>query len=218
MEFKQGLNQKKYLEFKVGIKIHPDAVLGADSKVGDNTIINNCILGVVEIGGDCILGNFTILEDGVVLGDGSKVWHYSHIRNNVEIGKDCILGNYVYIDSGVKIGDGTKIQNYVPVYQGVEVSEGVFLGPNSLTTNDMFPKARTESGDVKGKDDWKVSAICIGKDASIGAGAILRPGITIGERALVGAGAMVTRDVPAGAVVVGNPSKITRYVKGYGSK
>lgn len=212
MEFKNGLNQKKYLEFEVGIKIHPDVVLGSGSEIGDNTTIHNSIFGSVEIGSDCIVGNFAIFEDGVVVGNGSKIWHYCHIRKNVVIGENCILGDYVYIDSGVKIGSGTKIQNYVPVFHGVEVSEGVFLGPNSLTTNDMFPKARTESGEVKSKDDWQVTPIHIGKDASIGAGAILRPGIKIGEKALVGAGAIVTKDVPAGAVVVGNPAKVIRNI------
>jgi acetyltransferase-like isoleucine patch superfamily enzyme len=124
----------------------------------------------------------------------------------------------VYIDSGVTIEDETKIQNYVPVYHGVELEEGVFLGPNSLTTNDMVPRARTEGGEIQGESDWKVTPTHISKDASIGAGAVIRPGVTIGEKALIGAGAVVIKDVPPGAVVVGNPGKIIKYVEGYEPK
>jgi len=82
----------------------------------------------------------------------------------------------------------------------------------------MIPRARTEGGEIKGAQDWQVSSIHIGKDASIGAGAVLRPGIKIGEKALIGAGAVVTKDVPAGAVVVGTPAKILRYIEGYDPK
>lgn len=218
MEIREDINKKEYIEFGEDIKIHPDAEISKGSIIGSSTTIHESKLGMVEIGSGCVIGNFTLLEDGVTIGDGSKVWHFCHIRNNVQIGKNCILGNYVFIDSGVTIGDETKIQNYVPVYHGVEMEEGVFLGPNALTTNDMIPRSRTEEGIVKGGTDWEVSAIHIGKDASIGAGAVLRPGINIGEKALIGAGAVVTKDVPAGAVVVGNPGKIIRYVDGYGEK
>lgn len=218
MEFKEGFNKKEYALFDKDIKIHPDAVIGENSSIGNGTTINSAILGTVKIGENCVVGNYTIVEDGVEIGDDTKVWHYTHIRNNVKIGKKCILSNYVYIDSGVTIEDETKIQNYVPVYHGVELEEGVFLGPNSLTTNDMVPSARTEGGEIQGESDWEVTPTHISKDASIGAGAVIRPGVTIGEKALVGAGAVVTRDVPPGAVVVGNPAKILRYKKGYEPK
>ena len=218
MKFENGFNNIEFKVFDQNIKVHPDAEIGVNSEIGDDTIILRSILGSVTIGQGCVVGNYTIIEDGTILGDGSKVWHYSHIRGDVRIGENCILGDYVFIDSGVKIGDGTKIQNYVPVYHGVQLEEGVFLGPNSLTTNDMVPRARTEDGVLKGGSDWEVSGIHIGKDASIGAGAVLRPGIKIGEKALIGAGAVVTKDVPAGAVVVGNPARILKYLDGFEPK
>jgi UDP-3-O-[3-hydroxymyristoyl] glucosamine N-acyltransferase len=216
--FEKGFNIERYVTFDGNIKVHPDATIGKGSKVGNNTVINKSILGTVEIGDDCVIGNYSLVEDDVVIGDGTKVWHYTHIRSDVRIGEKCILGNYVYIDSGVTIGNETKIQNYVPVYHGVELEEGVFLGPNSLTTNDMFPRARTEEGEVQTEQDWQVSATHISKDVSIGAGAVIRPGVTIGEKALIGAGAVVIKNVPPGAVVVGNPGKIIRYIEGYGPK
>ncbi len=218
MELKEGLNLKDFLVFKENIRIHPNAEIGKASSIGNGTLILDCKLGVVKIGAGCVVGNFSMIEDNVEIGDGSKVWHYNHIRNNVVIGKNCILGDYVFIDSGVIVGNDTKIQNYVPVYHGVEMEEGVFFGPNSLTTNDMIPRARSEEGEIKKAEDWVVSSIHIGKDASIGAGAVLRPGIKIGEKALIGAGAVVTKDVPAGAVVVGSPAKILKYIEGYEPK
>ena len=216
--FKDGFNKQENIVFEGNISVHPNAVIGLNSSIGENSRIMNCVLGSVEIGEGCIIGNYSIIEDGVKVGDGSKIWHYSHIRGNVTIGKNCNLGDYVFIDSGVVIGNETKIQNYVPVYHGVNLEEGVFLGPNSLTTNDMMPRARTLDGKIQGEKDWTVSSIYIAKDASIGAGAVLRPGIKIGERALIGAGAVVTKDVPAGAVVVGNPGRIIKYIDGYKPK
>lgn len=216
--FENGLNQQEFLIFGEDIKVHPHAEIKSGTRIGKGSLILNSIVGKSEIGEGCVVGNFSIVEDEVVIGDGSKVWHYSHIRKGVKIGENCILGDYVFIDSGVVIGNETKIQNYVPVYHGVQLEEGVFLGPNSLTTNDLIPRARSEEGDLKSNEDWTVSAIYIGKDASIGAGAVLKPGIRIGEKALIGAGAVVTKDVPAGAVVVGNPGKILRYLEGYEPK
>ncbi len=213
--FEKGFNIREYVAFEEDIKIHQDATIGKGSSIGNETIIHKSILGTVKIGNGCIIGNYSLLEDGVVIGDETKIWHFTHIRNDVTIGKRCILGNYIYIDSGVSIGDETKIQNYVPIYHGVELEEGVFLGPNSLTTNDMVPRARTEAGGIKGERDWQVSSIYISRDVSIGAGAVIRPGVKIGEKALIGAGAVVIKDVPPGAVVVGNPGKIIKYVEGY---
>lgn len=218
MEFKEGFNQKEYVLFDKDIKIHPDAVIGKDSDIGDNSMIHNAILGTVKIGKDCIIGNYTMVEDGTEIGDGSKIWHYTHIRNGAKIGKNCILGNYIYIDGNVVIGDETKIQNYVPVYHGVELEDGVFLGPNALTTNDMVPRARTQEGEIQGESDWQVTPTHISKDVSIGAGAVIRPGVKIGEKALIGAGAVIVKDVPPGAVVVGNPGKVIKYIEGYEPK
>ncbi|MDY0097350.1 MAG: acyltransferase [Candidatus Dojkabacteria bacterium] len=218
MRLEEDFNKKEYIELGENIRIHPDAEISAGSLIGEGTLIMDSKMGNVEIGKDCIIGNFSMIEDEVVIRDGSKVWHFCHIRNGVKIGKNCNLGDYVFIDSGVIIGDDTKIQNYVPVYHGVEMEDGVFLGPNCLTTNDMIPRARTEDGEIKGRTDWQVTAIHIGKDASIGAGSVLRPGIKIGEKALIGAGSVVTKDVPAGAVMVGNPAKVLKYIDGYEPK
>ena len=218
MKLEEGFNQKEYVLFDENIKVHPDATIGKGSTIGNNTTIHYSTLGLVKIGENCIVGNYALVEDDVEIGDNSKVWHYTHIRNGAKIGKNCILGNYIYIDTGVIIGDDTKIQNYVPVYNGVVLEDGVFFGPNSLTTNDMIPRARKEEGQVQGEADWERTATYISKDASIGAGAVIRPGVKIGEKALIGAGAVVTKDVPAGAVIVGNPGKILRYIDGYEPK
>lgn len=216
--FENGYNNEPFNVFDGDVRVHPNAQIQPGTEVGAGSTIYNATLGIVSLGEGVIVGNYTILEDDVVIGNGSRVWHFCHLRKGVHIGNNCNLGNYVFIDSGVVIGDETKIQNYVPVYHGVQMEEGVFLGPNSLTTNDMNPRARTDSGEPKAGEDWVVSAIFIGKDASIGAGAVLRPGVKIGERALIGAGAVVTKDVPPGAIVVGNPARILRYQEGFEPK
>ncbi|MFH0835319.1 MAG: acyltransferase [Candidatus Micrarchaeota archaeon] len=138
------------------------------------------------------------------IGDGTKIWNQAQIRENCEIGKNCNIGKDVYIDFDVKIGDRVKIQNGVSVYHGVVIEDDVFLGPHCITTNDMFPRSWIS--------EFAVHKTLIKKGASIGAGAILVCGITVGEYAMVGAGAVVTKDVPAHALVVGNPGRIIGFV------
>jgi len=138
------------------------------------------------------------------VGDGTKIWNQAQVRENCEIGRDCNIGKDVYIDFDVKIGNRVKIQNGVSVYHGVVIEDDVFLGPHCITTNDMFPRSWIS--------DFSVHKTLIKKGASVGAGAILICGITVGEYAMIGAGAVVTKDVPAYALVVGNPARLIGFV------
>lgn len=142
-----------------------------------------------------------IVEDGVVLGTGTKVWHHCHVRRDARIGANCNIGKNVYVDFGVAIGDGSKIQNNVSVYHGVTIGKDVFVGPSAVFTNDLMPRAALWS------DDRLVKTI-VEDGASVGANATIVCGITIGRHAMVGAGSVVTRDVPPYALVYGNPARV----------
>src|SRR5579884_3853198 len=138
------------------------------------------------------------------IGNGTRIWNYAQVREGVHIGQQCILGKNVYVDFGVSIGDRVKIQNNVSVYHGVTIEDGVFIGPHACFTNDKLPRAITPDGLLKGQDDWEVGLIRVCTGASIGAGSIILPGVTIGAFAMIGAGSVVTRSVPAHALVYGN--------------
>ena len=138
------------------------------------------------------------VSDGAQIGAGTKVWNQVQVREGVVIGENCILSKNVYVDANVHIGSGVKIQNNVNVYHGVTVEDDVFLGPSMTFTNDMYPRAFN--------GDFEVSETLVKKGASIGANSTIRCGITIGEYATVGSGSVVTKDVPAHALVVGNPA------------
>jgi len=146
------------------------------------------------------------------IGANVKVWHRAQIREGANIGANCIIGKDVYIDFDVAIGANSKIQNGVYVYHGATIEEGVFLGPGVILTNDRSPRAINPDGSLKAATDWQVSPILIRRGASIGAGAIVLPGITVGEFAMIGAGAVVTRDVPPHGLVYGNPGRLHGYV------
>ena len=146
------------------------------------------------------------------IGEGTKIWHQSQVRERAVIGENCILGKGVYIDFGVKIGSSVKIQNYVSVFHGVTIEDGVFLGPNVCLSNDKYPRAVNPDGSLKKDSDWKVSEVLVKKGASIGAGAVVLPGITVGRWAMVGAGSVVTKDVPSHGLVYGNPAKLKGFV------
>jgi UDP-3-O-[3-hydroxymyristoyl] glucosamine N-acyltransferase len=147
-----------------------------------------------------------------VIGEGTRVWHHAQIREGAKIGRSCIIGKGVYVDLDVVIGDRVKIQNGASIYRGVTIEDGVFIGPHACLTNDKHPRAITPDGRLKSDRDWKVSTTVVGYGASIGAGAVVLPGLTIGRFAMVGAGAVVTKDVAPHGLVVGNPAEQIGYV------
>jgi len=147
------------------------------------------------------------VEDGATLGDGSIVWHLSHVRSGARVGARCVIGRSAFVDAGVVVGDACKIQNNALLYAPAVLGRGVFIGPAAVLTNDREPRAINPDGTVKMASDWEHAGCAIGEGASIGAGAIVVAGVTIGEWALVAAGAVVTRDVAAYALVAGVPAR-----------
>ena len=147
------------------------------------------------------------VEDGAVLGPGTQVWHQAQVRRNARVGGDCVLGKGVFVDVDVTIGDRCKLQNYVNVFHGSVVEDEVFLGPLAVLTNDRFPRAATPDGGLKSDADWAVEGITVRHGASVGARAVVLPGVEIGRWAIIGAGAVVLRDVEPHRVVVGNPAR-----------
>ena len=139
------------------------------------------------------------VSEAAKIKEGTKIWNGAQVRENSSIGENCIISKNVYIDEGVSIGNGVKIQNNVNVYNGVTVEDDVFLGPSMTFTNDMYPRARSES--------WKVIHTLVQRGASIGANATIVCGVVIGEYATIGSGSVVTKDVPSRALVVGNPAR-----------
>jgi acetyltransferase-like isoleucine patch superfamily enzyme len=139
------------------------------------------------------------VEEGAKIGEGTRIWHQAHVRGGSEIGSGCNIGKNCYIDAGAKIGNRVKIQNNVSVYHGVEIGDDVFVGPSAVFTNDFYPRAFSTN--------WKVAETHIEKGASICANATIVCGHRIGEYATVGAGSVVTKDVPAYALVAGNPAR-----------
>ena len=141
------------------------------------------------------------VDDDVVIGDGTKVWHFCHIQKGARIGKNCSFGQNVNISNNVIIGDQVKVQNNVSVYEGVVLEDGVCCGPSCVFTNDLTPRARYP----KGSAGYKPTIVK--KGASIGANATIVCGHNIGENALIGAGAVVTDHVPAHALMLGVPAR-----------
>lgn len=140
-----------------------------------------------------------IVDDGASVGEGTKVWHFCHLMPQSVVGNNCILGQNVFIDNNVTIGSGVKIQNNVSVYNGVIIEDDVFLGPSMVFTNVINPRSFIER-----KNEFKTTRIQ--KGATVGANATVLCGVTVGEYAFIGAGAVVVKDVPAYALVVGNPA------------
>ena len=158
------------------------------------------------------------IEDGAVIGEGTKVWHFCQIRRGARLGRDCVLGRGVFVDFEVVVGNGVKIQNYVAIYHGVTIEDGVFIGPHACFTNDLFPRAVNPDMSPKRADDWVLSRTLVRAGASLGANATIVCGTTIGKWAMVGAGSVVTRDVPDHGLVVGNPARLIGYVSASGRR
>lgn len=139
------------------------------------------------------------------IGVDTRVWQYSVIFKEARIGKNCNICAHTLIENDVVVGDNVTIKSGVFIWDGSRIEDDVFIGPNATFTNDVMPRSKQYPDVFKG--------ITVQKGASIGANATILPGINIGQYAMVGAGAVVTKDVPARAVVVGNPAKIIRYIE-----
>lgn len=152
-----------------------------------------------------------IIDEGAQIGKGCKIWHFSHVMSTAVLGQKCILGQNVFIGNKVILGNQVKIQNNVSLYEGVICEDDVFLGPSCVFTNVVNPRAFLER-----KEQFKPTLVK--KGASIGANATIVCGNTIGEYAMIGAGSVVTKNVPAYSLVVGNPAKHLYWISQHGHK
>lgn len=152
-----------------------------------------------------------IIDDGCQIGNGTKIWHFSHLMTGCEIGENCNIGQNVVVAPEVVLGNNVKIQNNVSIYTGVICEDDVFLGPSMVFTNIVNPRSAINRGEQFMKTR-------VGKGATIGANATIICGHNIGKYAFVGAGAVVTKEVPDYALVIGNPARQTGWVSEYGHR
>ena len=153
----------------------------------------------------------SFIDDGCVIGDGTKIWHFCHVMKGSIIGNNCNLGQNVVVSPKVVLGNNVRVQNNVSIYEGVICEDDVFLGPSMVLTNVINPRSA-----VSRKEEFKTTLIK--KGASIGANATIVCGNTIGEYAFIGAGAVVTKDIPAYALIVGNPGRQKGWMSEFGQK
>ncbi len=153
---------------------------------------------------DVSIHPLAVVDEGAEIGKGTRVWHFAHIRGSAKIGEGCNIGKDVYIDAEVTIGNNVKIQNGVSVYHGVTIEDDVFCGPHMTFTNDLYPRAFSDS--------WELGETVVKRGASIGAHATVLCNTILGEYCMVGSGAVVVKDVPAHGLVVGNPARLVGFV------
>ena len=153
------------------------------------------------------------VDEGAVVGRGTRIWHFSHVMPGSTIGENCTLGQNVNVNRNVRVGNYVKIQNNVSVYEGVELEDYVFCGPSMVFTNVPFPRSEFPQ---RGSEFYKKTLVK--RSASIGANATVICGHTIGRSAFIGAGSVVTRDIPDYALVYGNPARIRGWICRCGQK
>jgi UDP-2-acetamido-3-amino-2,3-dideoxy-glucuronate N-acetyltransferase len=159
------------------------------------------------------IDSHAVVDDNVEIGEGTKIWHFSHVQSGAKIGRNCILGQNVNIGSNVVIGNNVKIQNNVSVYEGVTLEDYVFCGPSMVFTNILNPRSKYPQAESK----FYIKTL-IKEGASLGANCTIICGNTIGRFAFVGAGSVVTKDVPDFALVIGNPAKLKGWYSEAGKK
>ena len=151
-----------------------------------------------------------VVDKTAVIGDGTKVWHFAHVRENAEIGRECVLGHSVYVGKEVKIGNRVKLENRATVYRGVKIEDNAFVGPHVTFINDPYPRSFST--------DWRIVPTLVREGASIGAGTVVMCGVTIGEYVMIGAGSVVTKDIPSFAIAYGNPAEVRGFACKCGRK
>lgn len=167
---------------------------------------------------DFFIHQTAMIEKGVVLESGTKIWANSHVREGSIIGPNVTIGESVYIGPGVKIGASTKIQNGSQIYEPSIVGDGVFVGPGVILTNDKIPRAVGIDGEPKSDQDWEKSTVILEDGCSVGAGSVCVAPVRIGRYALVAAGSVVVKDVKDYELVAGNPAKHMGWVDEEGAR
>ena len=158
-----------------------------------------------------VAGDFVRIAPDVKLGIDVAIYAFVNLYG-CEIGDETKIGTFVEIQRGAKVGKRVKISSHTFICEGVTVEDEAFIGHGVMFINDKFPRAAAADGELKTDADWTCTPTVVKRGASIGSNATILCGVTIGERAVIGAGSVVTRDVPAGAVVAGNPARVLRYV------
>jgi acetyltransferase-like isoleucine patch superfamily enzyme len=157
------------------------------------------------------------IAPNVKFGEGVKVYDFVNLYG-CEIGDQTKVGTFVEIQKGVKVGRNCKISSHTFICEGVTIEDDVFIGHNVTFINDMYPRSTVEGGGLQTEADWVCIPTLIMKGASIGSSATILAGVTVGEKAIVGAGSVVTKDVPPGAIVAGNPARVLRKITGEKAK
>ena len=158
------------------------------------------------------MNEFCAIAPDVKLGPGVKLSKFINLYG-CEIGENTKIGAFVEIQKNATVGKNCKISSHTFVCEGVNIEDNVFIGHGVTFINDSYPRATTAEGQLQTESDWKVERTLIKKGASIGSGSTILSNVTIGENAIVGAGSVVTRDVPANAIVAGNPARLKRYIE-----
>jgi UDP-2-acetamido-3-amino-2,3-dideoxy-glucuronate N-acetyltransferase len=159
----------------------------------------------------CFIHESSYIDPPVIVGPGTRIWHFCHVMANVRIGRDCVLGQNVFVQSEVHIGDRVHIQNNVSVYEGVTLEDDVFCGPSAVFTNVVNPRSRFPR-----KGEYQATRV--GRGATVGANATVVCGHVLGEHCFIAAGAVVTRDVPPFALVAGVPGVVAGWMSRYGRR
>ncbi len=152
-----------------------------------------------------------IVDKGAKIGSGTKVWHFSHICSGAVIGENCVLGQNVFVANNVRLGNGVRVQNNVSIYEGVEIEDHAFCGPSMVFTNVINPRS-----EVVRRDEFRTTKVRIG--TTIGANATIVCGVELGAYCFIGAGAVITKNVPAFALMVGNPARQIGWMGKFGEK
>ncbi|WP_167137915.1 acyltransferase [Diaminobutyricimonas sp. TR449] len=179
---------------------------------GNPNLISSSVAATADVAASAEIAATADVDDRAIIGDNVKIWHLAQVREHARVGAGCTVGRGAYVGPGVVLGANCKVQNYALIYEPAVLEDGVFIGPAVVFTNDVYPRAVNVDGSLKSADDWTPVGVTVRTGASIGARAVCIAPVTIGEWALVAAGSVVTRDVPAFAIVAGVPARRVGWV------